>query len=147
MLHYFKKSITYLTVIATILWAMGAPMLPLSIPAPEAKAASATAQFQGMCTGGMGDACVSTQPMFMIPWNGSILPASSQPASLFSFKLKRTAAVTLTSVKVNLVGTASAGDIASIALYRRTDFMGGGMGYTFPSGDRIGNQTTINAFS
>jgi len=135
MLKCLKKSLVFLTVIATILWAMGAPLVPLNIAAPQVQAASLAVQFDG------------NQPMYMIPWNGSILPSSSQPAGLFAFHLKRTNTAVLTNIKINLIGTAENTDIASLALYKRTDFSSGGMGYSFPSADRIGNQTTINAFS
>lgn len=108
-----------------------------------AKAASATIQFQGC-------GASQTEPCFWIPPNGGVLPASSQPAPLFSFHLKKASgSTTLTNVKVNLVdgstaGTVAATDITSLAVYKRTSWSGE---YTFPSADKIGELTTINAFS
>jgi len=121
-----------------------AMLLMVFMPAIKiAKAASATVQFQGCGTN-------FDEPCFWIPPNGMVLPASSQPAPLFSFQLKNTGSTTLASVSINLVDGSSAGsvtanDIASLAVYKRTDWSSGM--YEFPASDKIGELTSVNAFS
>jgi len=132
MSHYFKKLITTLTAIATILWAMGVPMLPLtSIIAPNQAQAAASLDL--------------SQPYYSIPSNGGVIPASSEYVGLFAFALKKESgdSMELSSVKVTLTsggsGTLTADDIAGLAVFKGTTW---DQSYSFPDADKVGEKTS-----
>jgi hypothetical protein len=148
MLQFLKKPITYFTLVATIIWSMGLTLLPIAVE-QTAAAASTVVQFDG-CGPDMDEPC------FWIPPNGEVLPASSEPAPLFSFRLAKSSAATLTSVKINLIAPTtdsasnpidlSTNPIGSLRVYRQTTFSEGM--YSFPDNERIDDgATTIGSFA
>ena len=122
--------------LATILWAMG----PLTLlPVKTVRAATSTVvQYQGC-----GD-----DPCWWIPPQGQVVPVSSGVLPLFSFQLKKTAAATLTSIKVNITAPTIAdaianNEIGSLRVYKQTDWSSWGM-YAFPDNERIDDSSLLN---
>jgi hypothetical protein len=136
------KTISWILLFTVAVWTLS---VQLGDWAPFAGAVvSNTVQFDG-CGPNMDEPC------FWIPPNGEVLPASSEPAPLFSFRLAKSSAATLTSIKVNLIAPTTDSDsnpidlstnpIGSLRVYRQTTFSEGM--YSFPDNERIDDGNTV----